>query len=88
MICNAMVALAKKGNLEWHFKTVHRGCERDFPAKTPLRITKVQDSKAELAAQSVFTKLNTQGRATTIASYCISLVLAKHKKTFKDGNIV
>ena len=40
LICNATVVLAEKGNLEWHFKTVHRSYERDFPAKTPLRATK------------------------------------------------
>ena len=64
--------------------------ERDFPAKTPLRATKVRDLKAQLAArQSIFTKPKTQAnKAATVASYRISHVLAKHKKPFIDGNIV
>lgn len=89
LICNATVALAKKGNLERHFKTIHGSYERDFPAKTLLRTTKVRDLKAQLAArQSIFTKLKTQSKAATIASYRVSHVLAKHKKTFQDGEIV
>lgn len=89
LICNTTVALAKKGNLERHFKTVHGSYERDFPANTSLRTTKVRDLKAQLAArQSIFTKPKTQGKAATIASYRVSHVLAKHKKPFKDGPIV
>lgn len=89
LICNATVALAKKANLERHFKTVHRSYDTDFPAKTLLRATKVRDLKAQLAArQSIFTKPKTQSKAATIASYRVSHVLAKHNKPFKDGNIV
>ena len=90
LICNATVALAKKGNLERHFKTVHERYERNFPAKTPLHATKVRDLKAQLAArQSIFTKPKTQAnKAATVASYRISHVVAKHKKPFIDGNIV
>ena len=83
------MALAKKGNLERHFKTVHKRYERNFPAKTPLHATKVRDLKAQLAArQSIFTKPKTQAnKAATVASYRISHVVAKHKKPFIDGNI-
>ena len=49
----------------------------------------MQDLKAQLAArQSIFTKLKTQGKAATIASHCVRHVLAKHKKPFKDSDIV
>ena len=89
LICNATVALARKGNLERRFKTVHGSYERDFPAKMPLHATNVQDLKAQLVAwQSIFTKPKTQGKATTIASYRVSHVLVTHKKLFKDGSIV
>nr|XP_055065219.1 general transcription factor II-I repeat domain-containing protein 2A-like [Misgurnus anguillicaudatus] len=89
LICNATVALAKKGNLERLFKTVHGSYERDFPAKTPLRATKVRELKAQLAArQSIFTKPKTQSKAATIASYRVSHVLAKYKKPFSDGDMV
>ncbi|CAK6982894.1 zinc finger BED domain-containing protein 5-like isoform X1, partial [Scomber scombrus] len=83
------VAIPKKGNLERHFKTVHKSYETDFPAKTPLRSRKVRELKSELAAQqSVFTRPNTKGKAATTASYRVSHVLAKHKKSFKDGEVV
>ena len=83
------MAIPKKGNLERHFKTVHKSYETDFPAKTPLRSRKVRDLKSQLAAQqSVFTRPNTKGKAATTASYRVSHVLAKHKKSFKDGEVV
>ncbi|CAL9685305.1 unnamed protein product [Knipowitschia caucasica] len=89
LICNATMALAKKANLERHFRTVHASYERDFPAKTALRATKVRDLKGQLSArQSIFTKPKTQGKAATIASYRISNVLVKHKKPFGDGDMM
>ncbi|CAK6965166.1 general transcription factor II-I repeat domain-containing protein 2A-like [Scomber scombrus] len=64
-------------------------CPTDFPAKTPLRSRKVRELKSEIAAQqSVFTRPNTKGKAATTASYRVSHVLAKHKKSFKDGEVV
>lgn len=89
LICKACIALAKKGNLERHFKTMHKTYERDFPAKSELRKSKIQELKSQLAAQqSLFTKPNTRGKAATIASYRVSHVLVKHKKLFKDGEMV
>ncbi|XP_049444494.1 general transcription factor II-I repeat domain-containing protein 2-like [Epinephelus fuscoguttatus] len=89
LICNASVSIPKKGNLERHFKTVHKSSETDFPAKTALRTRKVQELKSQLAAQqSIFTRPNTKGKAATIASYRVSHVLAKHKKSFKHGEVV
>jgi len=83
LICNATVALTKKGNLEQHFKTVQqKSYQEGFTSKTPLRATKIRGLKAQLAARkSILTKLKTQGKLATIASYHISHVLAEHKKT-------
>ncbi|KAK0138833.1 General transcription factor II-I repeat domain-containing protein 2 [Merluccius polli] len=80
LICNASVALPKKGNLERHFKTVYKSYDTNFPAKSPLRARKVQELKSQLATQqSVFTRPN---------SKTSSRVLAKRKKPFMDGEIV
>ncbi|XP_053173285.1 general transcription factor II-I repeat domain-containing protein 2A-like [Scomber japonicus] len=66
-----------------------RAIWNDIPAKTLLRSRKVRDLKSQLAAQqSVFTRPNTKGKAATTASYRVSHVLAKHKKSFKDGEVV
>lgn len=79
----------KKGNLERHFKMVHKSYKAEFPAKTALCTRKVQELKGKLAApRSIFIRPNTKGKAAIITSYCISHVLAKHKKSFKDGKVV
>lgn len=89
LICNAKVALPKKGNLERHFKTVHKSYDTNFPAKSPLRARKVKELKSQLAVQqSVFTRPNTTSKAATIASYRVCRVLIKGKKSFQDGEIV
>jgi len=65
---------------------VHGRYEKDFLVKTRLRATKVVELKTQLAdRQSVFTNPRTQGKAATTVSYRVSHVLAKHKKSFKDG---
>lgn len=35
-----------------------------------------------------FTRPNTRGKAATMESYQVSHILAKHKNSFKDGDIV
>lgn len=49
----------------------------------------MRELKTQLAAQqSVFPRPNTNGKAATITSYHVSRVLAEHKKSFKDGEVV
>ena len=43
LICNANVALPKKGNLEQHFKTVHKSYDTNFPAKSFLDLAFLTD---------------------------------------------
>ena len=86
LICNAAVAIPKKGNLERHFLTVHKKYANDFPARSALRTEKVSELKRQLAAkQAVFTRPVNKSKAATVASYRVSRVLAKRKKSFKDG---
>ncbi|KAE8277568.1 hypothetical protein D5F01_LYC24459 [Larimichthys crocea] len=60
--------------------------EKEYPAKTPLRATRLKELKARLSEQQAqFTRPNEQSKAATIASYRASHILAKHKKPFKDG---
>ena len=45
--------------------------------------------KSQLATQqSIFTKPNTRGKASKIASYQVCHILAKYKKSFQDGEMV
>ncbi|MBN3296040.1 GTD2A protein, partial [Amia calva] len=46
LICNAHLALAKKGNVERHFKSVHKNYDEDFPIKTELRKKRVSELKS------------------------------------------
>lgn len=81
------MGLAKKANVERHYKTMHAGkYEKEYPAKTPLRAARLKELKARLSEQQAqFTRPNEQSKAATIASYRASHILAKHKKPFKDG---
>ncbi|XP_067937246.1 general transcription factor II-I repeat domain-containing protein 2A-like [Watersipora subatra] len=89
LICQAIISLPKKGNLERHFTTMHKRYENDFPAQSELRKIKLKELKSQLAAQqSIFTRPNTRGKAAKIASYRVCQVLAKHKKPFQDGAMV
>lgn len=66
LICQAIISLPKKGNLERHFTTMHKRYENDFPAQSELRKIKLKELKSQLAAQqSIFTRPNTRGKAAT-----------------------
>lgn len=89
LICRTSIALAKRGNLERHYKTMHTKYEIDFPLKSELRKRKVQDLKNDLKAQqAMFTQPVHQSKAATIASFKISYILAKNKKPFDDGTVI
>lgn len=89
LICQATISLPKKGNLERHFTTMHKRYEKDFPSKSELRKRKLKELKLQLdTQQSIFTRPNTRGKAANTASYRVCHVLAKHKKSFQDGEMV
>jgi len=68
------------------FENVTQKLRYGFPCQDLFTCLK---SPAQLAArQSIFTKSRTQGKAATVVSYRISRILAKHKKPFKDGDVV
>uniref|UniRef100_A0A8C7S1B1 SPIN-DOC-like zinc-finger domain-containing protein n=1 Tax=Oncorhynchus mykiss TaxID=8022 RepID=A0A8C7S1B1_ONCMY len=50
LICQSSVALAKKGNAERHFRTVHKKYESDFPSQLA-------------AQQSIFTRPSSKSKA-------------------------
>ena len=41
LICKASVALPKKGNVERHYRSVHKAYDSDFPPSSELRKRKV-----------------------------------------------
>lgn len=89
LICRATVAIPKKGNLERHFWTVHRKYDTDFPLKSDLRKKKLKELKSQLSGQqSLFTHHNSKAKAATEASFRVSHVIVKNKKSFQDGEMV
>ena len=43
LICQSTITIPKKGNVERHFRTVHRNYDTDFPPKSKLRKRKVKN---------------------------------------------
>ena len=85
--CNATVTLEQEGSLERHFKTVHENRRRGFSAKK--RVYAPQMAWCAACSRAVnFNKWKTRCKAVTITSCRVRHVLAKHKKSFKGGDIV
>ena len=88
LICK-MSVFAKKGNLERHFTKRHLDYNTDYPPGSELRSETVRQLKAELAGQqATFTKTTSKAKAATDASFRVSHMLIKNKKSFQDGQVV
>uniref|UniRef100_K7F4P2 SPIN-DOC-like zinc-finger domain-containing protein n=1 Tax=Pelodiscus sinensis TaxID=13735 RepID=K7F4P2_PELSI len=88
LICHQSLSLSKRSNLERHHTTVHRKFKDSFPLNGMLRTKKVNELKAILKARQSFFKPAAKGKACTEASFRICHLLAKHKKSFTDGEII
>ncbi|KAF7650099.1 hypothetical protein LDENG_00131240 [Lucifuga dentata] len=89
LICQSIIAIPKKGNVERHFRTVHKNYDTDFPPKSELRKRKVRELKSQLIGQqSFFTQPNSKAKAATEASFRVSHSIIKHKKSFQDGEMI
>ena len=89
LICQCTIAIPKKGNVERHFRTIHKKYDTDFPMKSELRKRKVRELKCQLSGQqSFFRQHSSKARAATEASFRVSHLLVKHKKSFQDGEMV
>ncbi|CAL9684523.1 unnamed protein product [Knipowitschia caucasica] len=66
LICQSTIAIPKKGNVERHFRTMHRKYDTDFPPKSELRKRKVKELKSQLSGQqSFFTQQTSRAKAAT-----------------------
>ena len=75
--------------MEWHFRTVHRNYDTDFPPKSELRKRKVKELKSRLSReQSFFSQLSSKAKAAIEASFRVSHSIIKHKKSFQDGEVI
>lgn len=72
--------------MERHFRTLHKNYDRDFPARSKLRRTNVNELQSQLIGQqSLFTRPGLKAKAATEASVTPSLNI---KKSLKDGQMI
>lgn len=89
LICGASVAVPKKFNLERHFTQMHGAFNSKYPVGSKLRTDFISKKKQSLAGQqSFFHKRSDEMESMVRASYEISLLLAKKKKPYSDGEEV
>jgi hypothetical protein len=89
LLCFTTVAIAKKYNLERHYKQNHNNFEKEYPVGSAIREDFLKKKKRELFnQQNIFVKRHDELESMVKTSYEISLLLAKKKKSFSDGEIV
>ncbi|XP_072380796.1 SCAN domain-containing protein 3-like [Diabrotica undecimpunctata] len=89
LLCHASIAVGKKGNVERHFNSTHPKINTEYPANSSIRKEKVKQLKNQLVRQqSVLLQVSDKTKATTLASYKVSQVIAKKKKPFEDGEYI
>jgi len=89
LICSTTVAVAKKYNLERHFKQIHTKIGQDYPEGSALRADFIKKKKREIfGQQNLFVKQNDELESMVKTSYEICYLLARKTKPFSDGEIV
>ena len=75
------IAIPKKGNVERHFRSVHKSYDTDFLLKSEQRRRKVKELKSQLSGQQAFfSQLTTKVKTATKASFQVSHAIIKNKK--------
>ncbi len=86
LICQESVAVMKDYNIKRHYETKHQsfksytGAERDQKVK--------QLSAALLAQQQHFFRANKAQENSTLASYEVAHLMARHGKPFTEGELI
>ena len=89
LICNASLALPKKGNVERHFMTRHAKYKENFPLGSEAREMKVNALKSNLRGlQRNLKKFCTSSKTATAASFKASFFLPKKGKAFSEGELL
>ena len=75
--------------MERHFRTVRGKYDTDIPPKSELRNKRMKEIKSLLSGQqSFFTQQISKAKAAIEASFWVSHVTVKNKKSFRDGEMV
>lgn len=88
LICG-FYAVPKKYNIERHFTTNHSSFNARYPLGSSIRSDFIRSKKNELSGQQkLFSNKSQELTELVRTSYEISLVLAKNKKPYSDGETV
>ena len=75
--------------MERHFLTVRGKYDTDIPPKSVLRNKRMKEIKSLLSGQqSFFTQQISNAKAANQASFWVSHVIVKNRKSFRDGEMV
>ena len=87
MLCSESVAVLKEYNISRHYATKHAGYGSTLSAAE--RQTKAAELDRKLVKQqNVFGKAKVAQKAVTHASFVVAYNIAKHSKSFCDGEFV
>ena len=87
LICNEMISVMKEYNVQRHYSTLHVTGYDKYTGEA--RRALLNDLKSNLRKrQEKMFQLVKPSSSTTIASYDVSLLMAKSKKAFSDGDLI
>ncbi|XP_068191985.1 zinc finger BED domain-containing protein 5-like isoform X1 [Antennarius striatus] len=84
LICRSTISTPTRGNVERHYRTVHRDCDTEFPLESELRKRKVQELKCQMSEEeSFFLQPISKAKAATEASVRMSRFIFKNNGSFR-----
>ena len=87
LICNEMISAMKEYNIQRHYSTLHGTGYDKYTGE--VRQDLLNDLKSDLRKrQEKMFQLVKPSSSTTIAFYDVSLLMAKSKKAFSDGDLI
>ncbi|XP_071055046.1 EPM2A-interacting protein 1-like [Onthophagus taurus] len=89
IICNSTVNNYKVGNLKRHYEKLHSEFISEYPAKSELRIKKLQSLKSSINNQGNFmSKFTEESKCVTEVSFKIAWNIARAKRPYTEGDFI
>lgn len=89
IICQETISVIKSGNVKRHFETKHKEYDTKYPPKSAVRTSKIAALKASFHSSTlILTKSMNLSENATEASMRIVWILGRHKKSFRDAEVV
>ena len=90
LICLQLISQKKKSHLSRHFESQHaKQISNKYPIGSELRTEYIRQLQSQINKQKSCLKAAlSDGECVTLASYKISMIIAKHQKPFSDGEFL